>query len=86
MTADRRGSCGRVLAQIESYVDGELDAVECDVIEGHCQQCAPCAAIVRGLRQTIGMCRDAGRAPLPAPIRERARDQVRRLLAKSRIP
>jgi anti-sigma factor RsiW len=71
-----------VIAQIQAYVDGELPAVECSGIEQHCATCEPCAALVQGLRQTIGVCREAGRAPLPESVRARAREQVKRLLTE----
>jgi len=86
MTTPGPVECAGVLAQIEAYVDGELDAVECGAIEHHCEGCVSCADIVRGLRQTIGLCREAGRMPLPHAISARAREQVKRLLAESRIP
>jgi len=85
VTTPARVECATVLAQIQAYVDGELDSVECHVIERHCKGCASCAGIVRGLRQTIGLCREVGRAPLPPSISGRAREQVKRLLASSRI-
>jgi anti-sigma factor RsiW len=74
-----------VLGQIQAYVDGELDAVECDAIDRHCLGCEACSAVVRGLRQTIGLCRELGRAPLPEPVRDRACEQMKRLLATARI-
>jgi anti-sigma factor RsiW len=73
--------CAAVHVQIERYVDRELDAVECDAIEGHCATCAPCATLVRRVRDTIGLCREVGHAPLPDPVRARAHHQVKRLLA-----
>lgn len=79
MTADF--GCASVAAQIQAYVDGELATVECGAIEQHCAGCNACADLVRGLRDTIGLCREAGRAPLPASVSDRAREQVRRLLA-----
>ena len=45
---------------------------------------APCAGKVERLRRTIGMCRDAGRTPLPDAVRERALAAVKRLLADER--
>jgi Putative zinc-finger len=78
--------CADVVRQIQAFVDGELDGVECDTIERHCESCAACAHIVRGLQRTIGLCREVGRAPLPDAISERAREQVKRLLARSRTP
>jgi hypothetical protein len=36
---------------------------------------------VKGLRETIGLCRQAASVPLPEPIKQRALASVRRLLA-----
>jgi anti-sigma factor RsiW len=84
MTLPAHLDCATVADRIQAFLDGELSSVECDAIERHCLGCTRCAAVVRGLRQTIGMCRDAGRAPLPESVRERARDQVEQLLKKQR--
>ena len=73
-------TCKEILANISNYLDGELDATACDAIEQHCVGCPSCAALVNGLRQTVGLCRQAGTAPLPDAVRERARESVRRLL------
>lgn len=76
--------CRQVLSEIEAYLDGELDAVRCAAIERHCNGCPSCASVARGLNETIGLCRDAGRAPLPEPVRARAREQMASLLAEAR--
>ncbi len=73
--------CRALLQQIAAYLDGELEATECRRIEAHCQQCPDCAAVVGGLRETVGLCREAGSVPLPSPVREKALQSVRRLLA-----
>jgi len=73
--------CARIRGHIEAYIDGDLDAVECGPIERHCAQCEACAAVVRSLRQAIGLCRDVGRAPLPESVSRRAREQIKQLLA-----
>ena len=73
--------CGAMLAGISAYLDGELDATACQAIERHCRDCARCAALVKGLRETIGLCREAGSAPLPEPVRQRAKASIERLLA-----
>jgi anti-sigma factor RsiW len=80
MTPDATGPCRDMLGRISRYLDGELDQVECRDIEEHCRGCAPCAALVDGLRETIGLCQEAGRAPLPEAVRRRAQDAVSRLL------
>lgn len=72
--------CRTILAGISAYLDGELDATACDAIEQHCERCASCAALVSGLRETVGLCRQAGSVPLPEAVRQRARESVRALL------
>jgi len=76
----RDEACVAVQGQIQAYVDGELAAVECGPIEAHCETCPACRALVEGLRQTIDLCRHAGKRPLPEAIRDRARRRMRELL------
>ena len=81
---DELRACEEVLASISSYLDGELDTTACDAIEQHCLTCSSCAAVVNGLRATIGLCRQAATVPLPEDIRRRARESVRQLLDRQR--
>ena len=83
MSAPATAECRRLLVSISAYLDGELDATACDEIEAHCQRCADCAAVISGLRATVGLCRQAGSTPLPEAVRRRAQARVRRLLAGS---
>lgn len=76
-------NCKQVLANISGYLDGELDGPACDAIEQHRRLCPSCSALVESLRETVGLCRQAASVPLPAAVRERARESVRRLLARS---
>lgn len=75
-------ACPETLARISAYLDGELEAGACQDVERHCLQCPACAAVVEGLRQTVGLCREAGAAPLPDHVRQRARERVRTLLSR----
>lgn len=84
MSQDVNRDCGAMLAAISAYLDGDLGAAECQAIERHCQDCSRCAALVQGLRETIGLCREAGRTPLPEPVRQRARASIERLLASEK--
>jgi anti-sigma factor (TIGR02949 family) len=76
----RSGECRELLQHIADYLDGELDATACGRIEGHCERCSDCMSIVDGLRETVGLCREAGAAPLPEAVRLRALGSVRKLL------
>jgi anti-sigma factor RsiW len=80
MTGSASGDCHEILAGISGYLDGELDATACEAIERHCQGCPRCAALVKGLRETVGLCRQAASTPLPEPVRRRAQESVRQLL------
>jgi anti-sigma factor RsiW len=73
-------TCEEVLANISSYLDGELEMTACEAIDRHCLGCPSCAVLVNGLRETVGLCRQAGTVPLPDAVRERARRRVRQLL------
>ena len=75
-------TCKEVLANISGYLDGELETTACDAIERHCRECPDCAALVNGLRDTVGLCRQAATAPLPDAVRQRALDSVRKLLER----
>lgn len=75
-----RHECREILAGISAYLDGDLEATACEAIEQHSAECAACAAVVEGLKQTAGLCRQVGTAPLPPAVLERARESVRRLL------
>lgn len=78
--------CRAMLATISAYLDGDLGATECTAIERHCRGCEKCAALVEGLRHTIGLCREAGAAPLPEPVRKRARASIRHLMEMEKLP
>ena len=84
MTPD--ATCREILAGVSAYLDGELDAADCERIERHSRTCASCATVVAGLRETIGLCRGASHAPLPDAVtrqgsrehRQPARSVIRR--------
>ena len=82
MSQNTSGACRDTLHRISAYLDGDLPAPVCDEIERHCQECPDCAKFVASLRRTVGLCREIGQAPLPAAVRERARERVRQLLAE----
>lgn len=80
MTPTHLAACRETLTNISAYLDGELDATACDAIEQHSRGCPGCAALLDGLRTTVGLCRQAANVELPEVVRERARAAVRRLL------
>jgi anti-sigma factor RsiW len=72
--------CHDLLKEISAYLDGDLDTAACETIERHCTTCPACAELVGGLKQTAGLCRQVGAAPLPPAVLDKARASIRRLL------
>jgi anti-sigma factor RsiW len=81
VSAESSTACRETLERISAYLDDELAAPECHAIEAHCRECPPCRTVVEQLRQAVGLCREAGAAPLPEYVRRRARASVRALLS-----
>lgn len=80
MTPVLGAECRRILSSVSEYLDGDLDATSCESIEVHCSSCAACADLIAGLRETVGLCRQAASLPIPEAVRQRAQASVRRLL------
>lgn len=45
--------CLEIFARLSEYLDGELDEMDCRLIEEHIQDCAPCVEFMRSLRRSI---------------------------------
>ena len=82
MTDASRGECRQIMSGISAYLDGDIDETACAAIERHCARCPTCAAVVAGLRETVGLCRTVAVMPLPDDVRRRAQESVRRLLQR----
>ncbi len=65
--------CEKLLGSLSDYIDGELQAELCSLIERHLQQCDNCRIVVNTLRKTVELYRETGAAPsdLPGSVRER---------------
>jgi predicted anti-sigma-YlaC factor YlaD len=45
--------CESIFAALSSYLDSELPPGDCEEIERHIQDCAPCVEFVNSLRKSI---------------------------------
>ena len=75
-------SCDVVVERLSAYLDGDLGPAACARIRGHAGTCRRCTALIEDLQKTAGVCRRAGREPLPAAVRARARARMRALLGR----
>jgi anti-sigma factor RsiW len=82
MTEPLHPECAAILSEISAYLDGELEATRCAAIDEHCATCPSCAAVVQGLRRTIGLCQGAAATPIPDAVRARAQESIKQLLAR----
>lgn len=78
--------CRSTLSSVSAYLEGDLDASACHTIERHAAGCPECQSVIDGLRQTVGLCRQAASAPLPEPVRQRALASIHALLAREPDP
>jgi anti-sigma factor RsiW len=68
----RKGAtCGELLALLNEYVDGNVDAPICRKLEKHLAQCRPCRVVVDNIRKTITLYRNDKPCALPAGFRSR---------------
>jgi anti-sigma factor RsiW len=72
--------CRARLVEISRYLEGDLTAARCRIIERHLESCSCCAKMATRVRRTIAACRKAGGARLPHDVRLRAQARIRAIL------
>jgi RNA polymerase sigma-70 factor (ECF subfamily) len=79
--AHTQDNCADLLAQLNAYVDDELQAELCRDLERHLAGCTDCQTVIDTLAHTINLYRTLGSTPeqLPEDVEVRL---VRRLCAK----
>jgi anti-sigma factor RsiW len=70
--------CQDLLAHLNDYVDGRVDAALCAEFEKHMAGCNPCQVVVDNIRCTITLYRDGQTVELPVPFKERLHAELRR--------
>ena len=45
--------CESIFAALSNYLDGELPEADCNQLERHIQDCAPCVEFVNSLRKSV---------------------------------
>ena len=80
MTRGRSRQCDLLIERLSAYLDGDLGRAACDRIRAHARTCQRCGVLITDWQRTVGICHAAGRAPLPAPVRARAKKYIEALL------
>jgi anti-sigma factor (TIGR02949 family) len=64
--------CRQLLGTLSEYVDGELNAELCQVLEQHIEDCEDCRIVVDTLRKTVNIYHTTAETEvLPSDIRQR---------------
>ncbi len=71
-------NCKGVIREISSYIDGELDAATKQELERHLDHCEECTLVVSQTKQTVEIFCDSQPVELPADVRSRLHDALRR--------
>lgn len=71
-------NCKEALREISQYLDGELDLVLKQTLEGHLKMCRHCRVVFDTTRKTIELYCDGKLFPLPDPVRTRLHEALHR--------
>jgi anti-sigma factor RsiW len=71
-------NCKGVIREISNYIDGELDAPTKQEIERHLADCGECAMVINQTKLTVDIFCDSQPVELPAEVRSRLHDALRR--------
>ena len=63
--------CGKLLASLGDFIDGELEESLCADIEAHMKGCDNCRLVVDNLRKTVTVFKAGKTVELPDDIRTR---------------
>lgn len=63
-------TCKQLIAQLSSFLDGELDPFVCEKIEQHLATCPNCRMVVDTTKKTITLYRDLPPEEIPMRVRE----------------
>ena len=59
------GHCLEMFKQLSEYIDGELDQLDCEVLEKHLEDCPSCKICMMTLKQTVNLCKEVKENPVP---------------------
>ncbi len=69
--------CNKYIQNIVDFVDGEIDKSLCTELENHLKGCRNCRIMVDTLRQTVVLCREGKKEPLPPELESRLNNLLR---------
>ena len=76
-------TCKKLLSELSSYLDGELDAALQAELEGHAQRCPKCYIIVDTTRKTVEIFKECGPYDVSPALHARIEQAVHEYVEKS---
>lgn len=70
-------TCRYFCDSLSDYLDGEIGAAECALIEEHLKGCPPCATMYKSLKTTVDLCCRAVSDDMPEDVADRLRRFLR---------
>lgn len=80
-----RRPCLRRLVRLSAYVDRDLPPPTCDEIRKHLARCADCRIMLKTLKKTIALCRQAPALRPSRAAMARVLSAIKRELARPRF-
>jgi len=75
-------NCQGVVREISNYIDGELELSVKQELERHLEHCEHCDLVVNQTRLTVELFCDSKAIELPADVKSRLHDALRRKLSE----
>ena len=80
--------CESIFAALSEYLDGELPRADCEQLERHIRDCAPCVEFVNSLRKSIRLGgqyqAEEPAPPIPAEVKQSLEEAYRSVLAQAK--
>ena len=73
-------NCQGVILEVSNYLDGELELSVRQELERHLEHCGECKMVVDQTRMTVNVFCDSKAIELPADVKSRLHDALRRKL------
>ena len=78
-------NCRSIIREISDYIDGELELPARQELERHLEHCTDCKMVVDQTRLTVDVFCDSKPVELPADVKFRLHDALRRKLSAKEI-
>lgn len=78
-------NCKSVIREISDYIDGDLDLSMRQELERHLEDCEDCKMVIDQTRLTVDIFCDSQPVELPADVKSRLHDALRRKLHEKSV-